>query len=283
LAPVSIACSTEHFDVLVVGAGISGLAGAYHLKDQCPDKTFVILESQESFGGTWLSHKYPGIRSDSDLYTFGFRFKPWIGPPIATAEEILKYLGEVIEENDLAGHIRYRQRILQASWSGKDSFWTIVAEHPDTGEVRTYTANFLWIGGYYRHFDGYTPDWPGKADYRGRMIHPGTWPEDLEVSGKQVLVIGSGATAATLIPAMADDCRHVTMLQRSPGYYFAGHNRFELADTLRELNIDERWIHEIVRRKLLLGKKSFNACVRNNPKGRRSFCSPMCVHISAPK
>jgi cation diffusion facilitator CzcD-associated flavoprotein CzcO len=264
-APASAAGTTEHFDVLVVGAGISGLAGAYHLKDQCADKTFVILESQESFGGTWRSHKYPGIRSDSDLYTFGFRFKPWVGPPIATADEILKYLGEVIEENDLAGHIRYRQRILQASWSSENSFWTVVAEHPDTGDVRTYTTNFLWMGGYYRHFDGYTPDWQGKADFQGLMVHSGTWPEELDLSGKKVVVIGSGATAATVIPAMADHCRQVTMLQRSPGYYFAGHNRFELADTLRELDIDERWIHEIVRRKILHGKKKFQRMCEEQP------------------
>ncbi|MBI1197436.1 MAG: NAD(P)-binding protein [Phenylobacterium sp.] len=249
---------SEHFDVLVVGAGISGVGAAYHLTQQCPDKSFVVLETLESFGGTWLTHKYPGIRSDSDLYTFGYRFKPWVGPPIATADEILKYMGEVIEENDLSRHIRYRHRISGATWSSRDNLWTIEVERLDTGEYLTFTANFLWMcQGYYRQSKGYTPEWPGMADYKGRIVHPQTWPDDLELKGKQVLVIGSGATAATLIPNIADQCAHVTMLQRSPTYFIPGRNANELADTLRELKIDETWIHEIVRRKILHDQDAF--------------------------
>src|SRR5690349_22171203 len=142
----------EHFDVLIVGAGISGIGGAYHLTHQCPGTSFVVLESQESFGGTWLTHKYPGIRSDSDLFTFGYRFKPWTGAPIATAEEIRRYMGEVIEENDLARHIRYRHRIASASWSSAQNVWTIDAVHLDTDEPVRFTCNFLWMcQGYYRH------------------------------------------------------------------------------------------------------------------------------------
>src|SRR5579864_7008338 len=133
----------EHFDVLIVGAGISGVGAAYHLTKQCPGKTFVALEAQESFGGTWLTHKYPGIRSDSDLHTFGYSFKPWVGPPIATAAEIRAYMGEVIEENDLAGHIRYKHRILSASWSTAENLWTIGAERTDSLEPVIITANFL--------------------------------------------------------------------------------------------------------------------------------------------
>ena len=242
----------EHFDVLIVGAGISGIGAGYHLQQQCPGKTFVLLETLESFGGTWLTHTYPGIRSDSDLYTFGYRFKPWTGPPIATAEQILKYMGEVIEDNDLARHIRYRHTIHTASWSEEHKLWTLEGVRADTDEPVRFTANFLWMcQGYYRHAEGYTPEWEGMDDYRGEIVHPQTWPDDLDYQGKNVIVIGSGATAATLVPAIADDCAHVTLLQRSPTYFVPGRNENELADQLRELEIDETWIHEITRRKIL--------------------------------
>ncbi|HEY0419697.1 MAG TPA: NAD(P)/FAD-dependent oxidoreductase [Acetobacteraceae bacterium] len=259
----------EHFDVLIVGAGISGVGGAYHLTQQCPGTSFVMLESQESFGGTWLTHRYPGIRSDSDLYTFGYRFKPWTGTPIATAAEILRYMGEVIDENDLARHIRYRHRIATASWSSDDNRWTIEATRGDTGETVRITANFLWMcQGYYRHSEGYTPEWPGMDSFAGQIIHPQTWPENLDYAGKKVVVIGSGATAATLIPAMANECAHVTMLQRTPTYFRTGRNAIELADELRDLGIDEAWIHEIVRRKILREQDKFT---------RRTFTEPDAV------
>ncbi|KPK03953.1 MAG: FAD-containing monooxygenase EthA [Betaproteobacteria bacterium SG8_39] len=248
----------EHFDVLIVGAGISGVGGAYHLTKQCPGKRFVVLESQASFGGTWITHRFPGIRSDSDLYTFGYRFKPWSGKPIATAAEILKYMGEVIEENDLARHIRYRHRISAARWSSADRRWTIEATRTDSGEALRFTARFLWMcQGYYRHSEGYTPQWPGMARFRGPIVHPQTWPEDLELSGKRVVVIGSGATAATLVPAIAGKCAHVTMLQRSPTFFITGRNANELADMLRELALPEEWVHEIVRRKILKDQATF--------------------------
>jgi len=243
---------TEHFDVLIVGAGISGVGAAYHLTHQCPGKSFVVLEGLEDFGGTWRMHKYPGIRSDSDLYTFGYRFKPWTGPPIATGEEILTYMGEVIDENDLGPHIRYGHKITSASWSSEDNLWTLEGVQTDTGETVRFSANFLWMcQGYYRHSEGYTPDWEGMDDFAGEIVHPQTWPEDLEYQGKNVLVIGSGATAATLVPAIAGDCEHVTLLQRSPTYFIPGRNVNELADQLRVLDVDETWIHEITRRKIL--------------------------------
>ena len=249
---------TEHFDVLIVGAGISGVGSAYHLTTQCPGTSFVVLEVQESFGGTWLTHKYPGIRSDSDLHTFGYRFKPWKGVPIATAEEIRAYMGEVIAENDLGRHIRYRHKISAASWSSRDNLWTVEAARTDTGETVRFTANFLWMcQGYYRHQEGYTPHWEGMESFKGRIVHPQTWPEDLDYKGKNVLVIGSGATAATLVPAMAPDCAHITMLQRSPTYFRSGRNAIELAEQLRELQVDETWIHEIVRRRILLDQARF--------------------------
>ena len=255
--------ATRHFDVLIVGAGISGVGGAYHLTKQCPGTSFIVLEEQATFGGTWITHKYPGIRSDSDLYTFGYRFKPWKGAPIATAAEILSYMGEVIAENDLARHIRYNYRISSANWSSDNNLWTIEAVHTKTKEALRFTANFLWMcQGYYRHSQGYTPEWPGMASYKGRIVHPQTWPEDLDYKGKKVIVIGSGATAATLVPAIAGDCEHVTLLQRSPTYFIPARNANDLADTLRQLEIDESWIHEIVRRKILHDQSVFT---------RRSF------------
>lgn len=257
---------TEEFDVLIVGAGISGVGGAYHLTKQRPGTSFVVLDGLDSFGGTWWMHRYPGIRSDSDLHTFGYRFKPWTGPPIASAEEILKYMGDVIEENDLDRHIRYNHRITSAQWSSVGNRWTITATRTNTGEQRFFTANFLWMcQGYYRHSEGYTPEWPGMEAYQGDIVHPQTWPEDLEYVGKNVVVIGSGATTATLVPAIAADCEHVTVLQRSPTYFIPGRNKIELAETLRELDVDEEWIHEIVRRKILHDQAKFT---------RRSFEEP---------
>jgi cation diffusion facilitator CzcD-associated flavoprotein CzcO len=248
----------EHFDVLVVGAGISGVGSAYHLTKQLPGTSFVVLETQESFGGTWLTHRYPGIRSDSDLHTFGYSFKPWVGPPIASAAEILSYMDDVIAENDLAKHIRYGHRIESASWSSESNLWTIEAVKTDSGEAVTFTANFLWMcQGYYRHSEGFTPEWPDVAKFKGRIVHPQRWPEDLAVEGKRVVVIGSGATAATLVPAIADQCAHVTMLQRSPTYFRLGRNAIELAEELRRLHVKEEWIHEIVRRKILFEQDAF--------------------------
>lgn len=266
---VEASAKTEHFDVLIVGAGISGVGAAYHLRQQSPDRSFLVLESLENFGGTWLTHKYPGIRSDSDLYTFGYRFKPWVGPPIATAAEILSYMGEVIDENDLGRHIRYRHRIERASWSSAENLWTIEAVRLDTGETLRFTANFLWMcQGYYRQSEGYTPEWPGMESFKGRIVHPQSWPGDLELKDKKVVIIGSGATAATLLPNIADDCGHVTLLQRSPTYFIPGRNANELADTLRELKVDENWIHEIVRRKILFDQDAFT---------RRAFEEPEAV------
>ncbi len=257
---------TEHFDVLIVGAGISGIGGAYHLTQQRPDTRFVILEAQEGFGGTWRTHRYPGIRSDSDLFTFGYRFKPWTGPPIATAEEINQYIGEVIDDHDLDQFIRYGHSVSAAAWSTPDRQWTVTATDGATGAEKTFTANFLWMcQGYYRHSEGYTPDWPGTNDFAGEIVHPQTWPDDLDYVDKKVVVIGSGATAATLIPAMAPHCEHITMLQRSPTFFFTGRNSNELADTLRELEIPDEWTHEIVRRKILHDQGQLNIAAKEFP------------------
>jgi cation diffusion facilitator CzcD-associated flavoprotein CzcO len=260
---------TEHVDVLIVGAGISGVGGAYHLTQQCAGTSFVVLEAQDSFGGTWWTHTYPGIRSDSDLHTFGYRFKPWTSAPIASSAEILAYMGEVIAENDLAPHIRYRHEITSASWSSADNVWTIEATRTDTGEALRFTANFLWMcQGYFRHDKGYTPHWTDMDKFEGRVVHPQTWPQDLDTTDKRVVVIGSGATAATLIPALAPDCGHVTMLQRSPTYFRTGRNAIPLAEELRKLEISEEWIHEIVRKKILFEQSEFT---------KRTFKEPDAV------
>lgn len=257
---------SEHFDVLVVGAGISGIGAGYYLKQDCPDKSYVVLETHESFGGTWLIHNYPGTRSDSDLYTFGYKFKPWVNAPIASREEILKYLGEAIEENDLGKHIRYGHEIQSANWSEDDKQWTLSVLNKSSGETQAFTCNFLWMcGGYYNHAEGYTPEWKGMDDYKGQIVHPQTWPEDLDYKDKNVLVIGSGATAATLIPAMAEDCKHITMLQRSPTYFIPGENKNEMADTLRELDIPEEWTHEIVRQKILKDSQDITKLALEHP------------------
>ncbi len=272
---------TEHFDVLIAGAGISGVGGAYHLKTQRPGTSFVVLEAQGGFGGTWRTHKYPGIRSDSDLHTFGYRFKPWTSAPIATAEEIKKYMGEVIEENSLGQYIRYHHKITSAKWSSNDNTWTIEATKTETGERVRFTCNFLWMcQGYYRHDQGYTPEWEGMSDFQGQIIHPQTWPENLDLKGKRVVVIGSGATAATVVPAIADDCAHVTVLQRSPTYFIPGRNRIDLAETLRELQVDESWIHEIVRRKILHDQAEFTRRSIEEPeKVKRELLAGVRAHL----
>ncbi len=252
--------------MLVVGAGISGIGAAYHLQRDCPHLSFMVLDSHESYGGTWLIHRYPGARSDSDLFTFGYGFKPWTGAPIATRSQILDYLGEVIEENSLQSRIRYRQTIRTAAWCEESKLWTIeVSSGDEPGTVR-FTTWFLWMcQGYYRHSEGYMPRWPGLETYKGELVHPQNWPEDLDYAGKKVLVIGSGATAATLVPAIADRCGHVTMLQRTPTYFATGRNADALADELRRLEVDDGWIHEIMRRKVVYDRAAIMRQAEENP------------------
>jgi len=242
----------EHVDVLIVGAGISGIGSAWHLQHQCPDKSYLILEMKDTFGGTWETHKYPGVRSDSDLYTFGYRFKPWVGAPVASGEEILRYVGEVIEENGIGPHIRYGHRITACRWSSADNRWTVEAVRASDGDTVRVTCEFLWMcQGYYDHERPYVPAWPGLDDYKGQFIHAQLWNPATDYAGKRILVIGSGATAATVIPAFAERAAHVTMLQRSPTYFFCSPNRNELADRLRQIGIDEPTIHRVVRAQIM--------------------------------
>ncbi|WP_417459022.1 flavin-containing monooxygenase [Kordiimonas sp.] len=263
----------SHVDVIIVGAGISGLGAAYELKKQSPQKSFFILESMDKYGGTWRCHKYPGVRSDSDLFTFGYRFKPWHGNPIASGQEILDYLGEVIDENDLTEQIHYNCHISNADWDSHANVWTVTATDKKTGQSLQVTCSFLWMcQGYYKHSEGYMPEWPEMDSFKGTIVHPQSWPEDMDYSDKKIVVIGSGATAATLVPALASNCEHVTMLQRSPTYFSPGPNKNDLADSLRELNIDPTWIHEIVRRRIAVdGRKYLQHTIDNPEKAKEEL------------
>jgi len=253
----------EYVDVLIVGAGISGIDAAYYLQKECPDKSYLMLDNQEKIGGTWSTHTYPGIRSDSDLYTFGYKWKPWEGLPIAKASEILDYLNEAVDENNIRPQIRFNSTVVTADWDSNINRWTLTVRDTEAGTEKLYQCNFLWMcQGYYRHSEGYMPDYPGKEKFKGPIIHPQNWPDDLDYKDKKVVVIGSGATAATLIPAMADDTAHVTMLQRSPTYFSAAPNRNNVTEMLRSLDVPGEWVHEITRRKILqdqqiLVKRSF--------------------------
>ena len=239
------------FDVLIIGAGVSGIGSAWHLQQQTPGTSFAILDDKDIFGGTWVTHKYPGIRSDSDLYTYGYRFKPWVDEPIASGAKIRRYMQEVINDYGIAPHIRYGHKVERVEWSDATHLWTV--HGTAKGKPFALTTNFLWMcQGYFRHDQGYIPDWPDLDKFRGPVIHPQNWPDDVQLAGKRVIVIGSGATAATLVPAIAGECAHVTMLQRSPTYFYPAPNEFELVTHLRNLGIDESWIHEIARRDRLL-------------------------------
>jgi cation diffusion facilitator CzcD-associated flavoprotein CzcO len=211
------------FDVLIVGAGISGIGAACHLATRQPERTFAILEGREAIGGTWDLFRFPGIRSDSDLFTFGFAFKPWTSDrSIAASDLILDYLRETVDENDVGRHIRFGHRVTAASWSSQEARWTVTAQRAGDDEVVEMTCRFLFTGtGYFDYEQGYTPHFEGVADFAGEIVHPQFWPADLDYAGKRVVIVGSGATAVTILPAMAGEAAHVTMLQRSPSYMLA--------------------------------------------------------------
>lgn len=262
----SDATAVREYDVLIVGAGISGIGSAYHLQTQCPDKSFAILEAKEDIGGTWHTHRYPGVRSDSDLYTFGYRFKPWVGPPIATADEIRKYLRQVVADADLGRAMHFGTVIVRCSWSSEEKRWTVETRRRDGSAGATYRARFMWMcQGYYDHENPYLPDWPGMENFGGKLVHAQKWDENMDYAGKRVVVIGSGATAATVIPAMADKAAHVTMLQRSPTYFFCYPNRSDLADRLRAIGVDEETVHRCARLDYLDNLKTLDRRSREEP------------------
>lgn len=262
----------EHFDVLVVGAGISGIGAGRYLQVLCPARRYAILEGRADLGGTWDLFRYPGVRSDSDMFTLGYSFRPWKGArAIAGGAAILEYLCETARELGIDRHVRFRHRVRSASWSTQQARWTVEADvGPDRQLVR-YTCNFLFLcSGYYDYEKGHSPTFAGRADYQGRLVHPQHWPADLDCAGRRVLVIGSGATAVTLVPALAKTAAHVTMLQRSPSYMLCVPAEDRLADLLRRL-LPQRVAHRLLRwRGVLLGIFFYQLC-RQAPRWARRF------------
>ena len=262
---------TNHVDVVIVGAGISGIGSAYHLQTMCPDRSYMILEGRSDIGGTWDLFRYPGIRSDSDMHTLGFSFKPWTeAKAIADAPSIMKYLRETVREHGIDRNIRFSTLVKKAEWSTESSTWTLTTQRADTGEYEYMTCNFIHMcAGYYSYKEGFTPHFHGRDDFQGTIVHPQEWPEDLDYTGKKVVVIGSGATAVTIVPAMADKVEHITMLQRSPTYVVSRPDHDPINDFLRKM-LPDRVAYSIVRKKnTLLGSFFYNR-TRSQPEKVKS-------------
>jgi monooxygenase len=238
----------EHLDVLIVGAGLSGIGAAHHLQEAFPARSYAIFEAREELGGTWDLFRYPGIRSDSDMHTLGYRFKPWTAAKsISDGEAILDYVRETARDGRIDTKIRFQHRVVGAEWSSEEALWSVEAERVDSGEKVRLTCNYLWVcSGYYRYDEGFTPEFPGAKDFSGEIVHPQHWPEDLDYTGKRVVVIGSGATAVTLVPAMAEKAAHVTMLQRSPTYIASLPAEDPIASRLRRF-LPAKAVYTIVR------------------------------------
>jgi monooxygenase len=263
----------EHFDVLIVGAGLSGIGAAYHLQDKCPRRSYAVLEGRDAIGGTWDLFRYPGIRSDSDMHTLGYKFKPWTNPKaIADGPSILAYVNETAREHGIDRHIRFGHWVKRAAWSSERARWTVEVERGEKREVARFTCSFLFVcSGYYDYEGGYTPEFAGREDFRGRIVHPQKWTEDIDYAGKRVVVIGSGATAVTLVPAMAETAAHVTMLQRSPTYIVSAPDRDQIANTLRRF-LPEKLAYGITRWKnIVLGIVLFQFCKRAPERAKRLF------------
>ncbi|HEY6130929.1 MAG TPA: NAD(P)/FAD-dependent oxidoreductase [Halioglobus sp.] len=243
-----------HFvDVLIVGAGLSGIGSARHLQRECPERSFALLEARDALGGTWDLFRYPGIRSDSDMYTLGYSFKPWLQrKSLADGPAILKYLQETASETGVDRHIRYRHEVRSASWSTSSALWTVVARRTDSGELVELRCRFLLMcSGYYDYEQGYTPAFPGSADFKGRLFHAQHWPSDLDYRGKKVVVIGSGATAVTLVPELAREAAQTIMLQRSPTYIASVPEEYPMSLWLSRF-LPGAWVYRLTRWKQVL-------------------------------
>ena len=263
---------SESIDVLIIGAGLSGIGGACHLRRNSPDRSFMILESREASGGTWDLFRYPGIRSDSDMYTFGYGFKPWSDKSsIADGHKILSYIREAAAEYDVEQHIRYQHKVVSASWSSTQSRWLVTAERGDTGEQATISCQFIFsCSGYYDYDQGYTPEFAGIDNFKGQVIHAQHWPEQLDYQGKRVVVIGSGATAVTLVPAMSQDTASLVMLQRTPTYIASVPKEQPLAETLRKW-LPDSWVFRLIRWKQVLFQIYLYQLSRRNPQRLRKY------------
>ncbi|MBT5542141.1 MAG: NAD(P)/FAD-dependent oxidoreductase [Gammaproteobacteria bacterium] len=232
---------SKKIDIVIIGAGISGIAAAYNIKNKCPNKTYLLLEGRDSIGGTWDLFKYPGIRSDSDMCTMGYRFKPWVGKKVvADGPSILEYLKEIVSENKIDQNIRFNQMVDSASWSTEKKEWSLTINSKNEQTTDHITCDFVvFCGGYYNYSQGYQPKFLGENDFKGQIIHPQQWPSTLDYKNKNVVVIGSGATAVTIIPSMANETKHITMLQRSPTYYIIGPEEDPLGNFLRKYTNDK--------------------------------------------
>lgn len=262
--------TTEHVDVLVVGAGLSGISAGYYLQTRCPSRSYTILESRNAIGGTWDLFRYPGVRSDSDMFTLGFSFRPWReAKAIADGPAILKYIRETAEEYGIDHKIRFGHRVCRVTWSSADALWTVDVERLADGQRIQFTCHFLYMcSGYYDYDSGYTPEWPGVERFLGRIVHPQKWPEDLDYTGKRAVVIGSGATAVTLVPAMAEQAAHVTMLQRSPTYIVSLPSQDPIASWLSRV-LPDRLAHPLARWKSVLLSMFFYNLARWRPEATR--------------
>ena len=262
--------AAEHVDVLIVGAGLSGIAAGYYLQTRCPAKTYAILESRSAIGGTWDLFRYPGVRSDSDMHTLGYSFRPWEeGKAIADGPSILNYIRETAKIHGIDQNIRFGRQVRRATWSSADALWTVEVETEPDRDTTSFTCNFLYMcGGYYDYERGYTPTWPGVERFGGQVIHPQQWPDDLDYAGKRVLVIGSGATAVTLVPALARQAEHVTMLQRSPTYIVARPSEDTIANWMRR-HLPATLAHRAARWKSVLLGMYFYSVARRRPEATK--------------
>ena len=261
----------EHVDVLIVGAGISGIGAAWHLQHRCPERTFAILEGREDLGGTWDLFRYPGVRSDSDMHTLGYEFRPWVADrAIADGPAILEYLRATAVEAGIDRRIRFGHRVLRAEWSTPDARWTVHAVDREGAEVRMTCGYLFMCAGYYSYRGGHTPEFPGRERFAGTVVHPQAWPEDLEVRGRRVVVIGSGATAMTLVPALAADATHVTMLQRSPTFVVDRPDVDRVANALRRA-LPDTWAYRITRWKNTTMQQFFYGRTRKEPEKVKAY------------
>ena len=266
--------ATEHFDVVVMGAGLSGIGAGYHVQTECADRSYVILEARSAIGGTWDLFRYPGIRSDSDMFTLGYRFRPWAGArAIADGASIRDYIRETARAFGIDRHIRYGHRIRSAAWSSADALWTVEVDTPEG--ARTFTcAFFLGCSGYYDYARGHAPDFAGAESFAGRIVHPQFWPDDLDVAGKRVVVIGSGATAVTLVPALAGKGAHVTMLQRSPSYIVSLPAEDRFARRTRAV-LPAKVAHRVIRARSIVVQMAFYRLARWRPAATRTRIAAM--------